>query len=421
MPRRRVLFIAHGHPAERAGGAEQYALALHRAMRGHPDWEPVLLSRSGPPHSARHRPDDGRRIAPLNGHADELLLFTEGYDYDWLDGTIRHDKTLYTRHLRSLLEELRPDVVHFQHTLFIGYDAIREVRRTLPQAAIALTLHEFLPICHHRGQMVRTDGSLCHQDAPGRCGTCFPDIAPDRFALRKRFVQSQLALADLFIAPSRLIRDRFIDWGLDGDRILLEDYGHPGSAAPPATRPAPHTTFGFFGQLNPFKGIDVLLDAFDLARRSAPGGRLPVLRVHGANLDLQERAFRESVEAALHAPGVSFEGAYQPGQVGELMDRVDWVVVPSVWWENSPVVIAEAFSRRRPVICSDLGGMAEKVSHGRDGLRFRRGDRDALAGWIRLAASDERLWDRLSAGITAPHPMDRHLKALTAAYERSLP
>jgi hypothetical protein len=70
------------------------------------------------------------------------------------------------------------------------------------------------------------------------------------------------------------------------------------------------------------------------------------------------------------------------------MGDVDWVVVPSVWWENSPLVIQEAFQRGRPVICSDIGGMAEKVADGVDGLHFRAGDPEALAATIARAATD---------------------------------
>jgi len=56
------------------------------------------------------------------------------------------------------------------------------------------------------------------------------------------------------------------------------------------------------------------------------------------------------------------------------MAAVDWVVVPSIWWENSPLVIQEAFAHGRPVICSDIGGMAEKVAHEKNGLHFRAND-----------------------------------------------
>ena len=69
------------------------------------------------------------------------------------------------------------------------------------------------------------------------------------------------------------------------------------------------------------------------------------------------------------------------------MASVDWVVVPSIWWENSPLVIQEAFLHGRPVICSDIGGMAEKVDDGVNGLHFRTGDPRSLAQAIRRATS----------------------------------
>jgi glycosyltransferase involved in cell wall biosynthesis len=421
VARRRVLFLAHGHARERPGGAENYAHRLHVALREHPRWEPLFLARSGPPQSRGPRPADSGRIAPFNDTPNEYLLFTDGYDYDWLLGSIRHDKRLLTEHLRGFLQATRPDLVHVQHTLFIGYDVIREIRRTLPDAKIVLTLHEFLPICHRKGQMVRTvDGELCAEETPRRCSECFPDIGPDAFSLRKRFIQSQMGLVDLFVAPSRTVRDRFIGWGIAPERIMLEDYGHAVSSAPGSERRPPHRTFGFFGQFTEFKGVDVLVRAFTLAARSVGVDRAPLLHVHGANLDLQERRFRERVAALLHEGpvGMTCFGPYDPQRVGELMDAVDWVVVPSIWWENSPLVIQEAFSRRRPVICSDIGGMAEKVSHERDGLHFRVGDPHALGAVMQRAVTSDRLWERLRDGISPVHSMDAHIAVLTDAYDR---
>ena len=420
--RRRVLFIAHGHPAMRAGGAENYSLALHTAMRG-TDWEPTLVARVGPPHAPGARPPGSWRVSPMQGASDQHGLYTDGYDYDWLSGTMREDKRLYTEHLRRLLHELRPDVVHFQHTLFIGYDAIREVRRTLPEAAIVYTLHEYLPICHNKGQLVRTfDGAQCDGESPARCARCFPDVSAESFALRKRFIQAQLGLVDLFIAPSRTLRDRFEQWGLPADRLVLEDYGTDAGSRAAAERPAPHRTFGFFGQLNPFKGIDLLLGAVaDLTTGDALGVA-PQLVVHGINLDLQERRFRERIAELRAACGdaVTWAGAYSPDRVGELMAEVDWVVVPSTWPENSPLVIHEAFASRRPVICSDTGGMAEKVQHDRTGLYFATGDRIDLARTIRLACDTDGLWERLSGGTQVVRPIGDHVEALIGLYEGAL-
>jgi glycosyltransferase involved in cell wall biosynthesis len=417
MPRR-LLQVCHNHPKVRPGGAEVYAHELHRHLRGDDEWEPTFLARSGPPQSPDGAPHSGTRLSPVEGTDDEYLLFPEDYDFDWLFGTMRRSKALYTEDLRHFLLALQPDVVHFQHTLFIGYDALRETRRTLPHVPIVYTLHEFLPICHNKGQMVRTmDRSLCGEASPRRCGECFPDISPDEFLLRKRFIQAQLDLVDLFVAPSETLLERYVEWGIPRERMLLEDYGRLQPAAvDDLVRPAPHDTLGIFGQLNPYKGIDVLLGAM-----RALGEQAPQLRIHGANLDLQEHSFRNEISNLLERAGdnVSVLGSYPPERAGELMVEVDWVVVPSVWWENSPLVIQEAFARRRPVICSDIGGMAEKVTDGVNGLQFRVGDADSLARTIRRALTTPGLWERLRDGIPAPHSMSEHVGVLTDAY-RSL-
>lgn len=415
---RRVLQICHNHPRVRPGGAEVYAHELHRHFRREEEWEPTFLARSGPPHSAAGAPHPGVRISPVEGTDDEYLLYPEDHDYDWMFGTMRHRKDLYTDDLRRFLLAIEPDVVHFQHTLFIGYDAIREVRRTLPGTPIVCTLHEFLPICHNKGQMVRTtDRSLCDEATPRRCAECFPDIAPDEFFLRQRFIQAQFGLVDLFIAPSASLRERFVEWGVPRERILLEDYGR--AEAPPSgegSRPAPHDILGIFGQLTPYKGIDVLLRAMQTL-----GDEAPRLRVHGANLDLQEHGFRAEISTLMEdAETVTSVGPYPPERAGEMMAAVDWVVVPSIWWENSPLVIQEAFAAGRPVICSDVGGMAEKVHDGVNGLHFRVGDPDSLAAAIRRAVGSPSLWERLREGIPPVHSMARHAAVLSTAYESLL-
>ena len=422
MPSRRVLFVAHNHPKVRPGGAETYAYELHVALRAVPGWESVFVARSGPPQSRSGRPHEGTRFSSVDGAPDEYFLYADGYDFDWLHGTMRHNKELYTEHLRRFLLAIRPDVVHFQHTLFIGYDAIREVRRTLPDVPIVYTLHEFLPICRAKGQMVRTmDGSLCDEETPRRCHECFPEHSPQTFFLRKRFIQAQLDLVDLFVVPSRLLLERYAEWGIPRERILLEEYGRRAVEAPAPEERERRDRVGFFGQLSPYKGIDVLLRAMERLQRSGPANA-PHVTVHGANLDLADHAFRDEVERLLDTTRehVTFAGHYEPEAVGGLMAHVDWVVVPSVWWENSPLVIQEAFANGRPVICSDVGGMAEKVRDGVDGLHFAVGDADALAAALRRAVGTPGLWERLRGGIRPVHPMDAHVDVISGAYERLL-
>jgi glycosyltransferase involved in cell wall biosynthesis len=441
-----VLFVCHNHPSVRPGGAEAYALELHRYFRESGDVESVLLAKGGPPLSTVGRGHAGTRIAPIGDNPYEYFCFTENLAYDWTFGTAR-DKRLYTKHLRSFLQTIRPDVVHLHHTMFFGYDMLREVKNSLPTAAIVYTLHEFMPICHRQGQMLRTvDDRPCLEESPRRCHECFPDIDQQTFFLRKRFIQSQLSLVDRFVAPSSFLAERYIEWGLPREKVLVEEYGRnlpPGQIDTQAR--VFRDRFGFFGQMTPFKGLHVLLEAAsmlsgkmdvgddpllaalelaagkresDTPKCDEPARSRPHVRIHGANLDLQPGRYQNEIKDRLDCTreSVTFVGGYDRGDLAAHMGEVDWVVVPSIWWENSPLVIQEAFHFRRPVICSDIGGMAEKVQHGVNGLHFRAGDPASLAATMKQAAETPGLWEDLRDGITPVHRMEDHAAKLYAVY-----
>src|SRR4029077_20595416 len=128
---------------------------------------------------------------------------------------------------------------------------------------------------------------------------------------------------------------------------------------------------GYFGRIAPVKGLTVLLEAMKLLDVPAAGSPAPHLWVHGSGVDRLPSAYRKDIDRLLAAAGnVTFAGSYHHSEIGSLMRELDWVVVPSTWWENSPLVIQEAFHHRRPVVCSDIGGMAEKVEDDVNGLHF---------------------------------------------------
>ena len=328
---------------------------------------------------------------------------------------------MYERWVRPFLRDRRPDVVHFHHTMFLGLDLVRVVRETLPNAAIVYTLHDFYPICANRGQLFKTNGrGLCEAASPGECHRCFPDVAPLSFARRSGYARAMLAGVDVFVAPSQCLADKFATWGIPKDRLVVEDYGRvpPARVAAPAVGPD-RRRFGYFGQLNPFKGVHVLLEA---VRQIATRGELDFsVRLNSAGLEMQAPNFRENLGRLIAAGGkvVADAGSYSPSELPDRMAAVDWVVVPSVWWENSPLVIQEAFAHGRPVICSDVGGMAEKVRDGVDGLHFRVGDPDALAAVLTRAATEPGLWDHLRRGVRPPSDVRTHLGRLKAIYTRA--
>jgi glycosyltransferase involved in cell wall biosynthesis len=327
------------------------------------------------------------------------------------------DKRTYATHLTEFLQIHEPDVVHFQHTYLIGLDAVSHTRRILPDAPIIYTLHEFLSICHRDGQMLRTNGELCTEASPRRCNECFPNIPPQNFFLRERFVKSHLEHVDMFLAPSRFLLERYVAWGIPRERIRFEDLGRLGQERVIRRQDTdtPRNRLGFFGQINEYKGVKTLLAAMTLLNEQGVDVHLSL---HGANVAFHLHEFQEEVKELVErtSGNVTMHGTYHHVDLPRLMAEVDWVVVPSEWWENSPLVIQEAFMHGRPVICSDIGGMAEKVTDGVDGLHFRVGDPASLADTVKRAVTTPSLWDDLLAGLPAVCSMEDHMSSLASLY-----
>src|SRR4029078_4628606 len=98
------------------------------------------------------------------------------------------------------------------------------------------------------------------------------------------------------------------------------------------------------------------------------------------------RKFLELVEETRE--NVTYAGAYEHDELPRLMHDIDWVVLPSRWWENSRLVVQEAFMHGRPVNCSGIGGLAEKVTNELNGLHFLGNDADNLASVVHRAVPE---------------------------------
>ena len=128
------------------------------------------------------------------------------------------------------------------------------------------------------------------------------------------------------------------------------------------------------------------------------------LMIFGGNLEKQPEAFQKKFNELTEKAGnrVRFYGSYRSAELPSLMKDVDWLIIPSIWWENSPVVIQEAFLHGRPIIASNIGGMAEKVTHNVDGIHFRNASVEDLIDRLTDVLRTPDLWDRLRARIQRP-------------------
>jgi glycosyltransferase involved in cell wall biosynthesis len=189
------------------------------------------------------------------------------------------------------------------------------------------------------------------------------------------------------------------------ERLETLAYGHEldGFRARPRTS-SESVRIAFLGTLAPHKAPHLLLEAF---------GRLPAelraratLTLHGPKHHFPE--YVAALERQARELGARMPGALAREDVPATLAELDLVVVPSVWFENSPLAIHEARAARTAVLVSDLGGMAELVEPGRQGWRFRAGDAGDLAAALERVLRDPSVLATLDF---EPPPKDMRLHA----------
>lgn len=421
----KVLLISLHHPELVRGGAQQVCYELFQELRQRPDIHACMLASVD--HTAPGLFKAGARITGFDGREDEFLFLTRDYDYWWH----KTGEPLLIETFIEFLQTVRPDVVHFHHFMTFGIDLVSATRRTLPDCRIIFTFHEFLAICAADGHMVRrTDRSLCSQASQVRCHQCFPERAPEDFLLRKLWFMRHLAHVNWFACPSRFMIDRYADWGLPRSRIVHVTNGQRSYAVGAIEKPVagPRNRFGFFGQLHDAKGLHILLRAAQLLR--GEGFTDFVVEINGDNLRFATPPVRAEIEEFLTTQAalpsaeqyVMHNGSYQVDQLRGRMANVDWCVVPSIWCEIFGLVISEAWMFGKPVICSNVGGMAERVQDEVDGLLFEMGNPRALAAVMRRACTEDGLWQRLHDALPQPPSRadmaDRYLQLYQAPINR---
>ena len=392
-----VLVVSHSHPAISKGGAEIAAYEMFRGLQCTPGYSASFLGCS--------RQQTYRRLGqgitqPFDD--DEYIYSASGFD--WFKFANTDPK--FPREFKALLRDLQPDIVHFHHYINLGLEAFGYVKEVLPEAKIVLTLHEYLLICHHLGQMIKTDKDLlCSKSGFVDCAACFTDISPADFLLRNLYARRFLNAVDHYISPSRFLADRYVAWGIpEHDTSIIENVVRPPvlpTAMPAGREERRLFRVGFFGQISKLKGLGVVFEAARILERERVDDI--VFEIHG-DYRGQPPEFQADFLARLEQAGgnVRYHGPYQNDLVDALMQSVESVVVPSIWWENSPVVIQEALRNRRPIICSNIGGMAEKVRDGIDGIHFPVGSARGLVRAVTDLARDAEIWRTISSQQRRP-------------------
>lgn len=310
-------------------------------------------------------------VALLRSHGHAVELYSRSNDdVDGMSRSRLAAQTLWSRasvrELSTVIRNFEPDVVHAHNTFPLISPSVywAAARAEVP---VVQTLHNFRLLCLNA--LLLRDRKVC-EDCMGRL--------PWRGIARKCYRGSATASAVLagmltlhralgtyrdkvtrYIALNEFCRRKFIEAGLPPERLCVKpnfvDF------APP--RAQYRAGLLFAGRLSEEKGVATLADSLTYARNIS-------LRVAGDG--------PEAARLAL-VPGVTRLGLLSQNSVRTEMARAMALVVPSLWYENFPRSIVEAFACGLPVIASRIGALAEIVTDNETGLLFEPGDPRDLA------------------------------------------
>jgi glycosyltransferase involved in cell wall biosynthesis/MoaA/NifB/PqqE/SkfB family radical SAM enzyme len=426
----KILKVIHGYPMRYNAGSEVYSQTLCQGLADR--HEVHVFTREEDSFAPDYRvrtetdPDDARITLHLvNNPRNKDRYRVPGID----------------QRFAELLDRLRPDIVHVGHLNHLSTSLLAEAAsREIP---IVYTLHDYWVMCP-RGQFMQTfptdpqnlwaacDGQEDKKCAE-RCYSRYFSGAPKEHELdvaywtqwvsrRMQHMREMAELVDVFLAPAQYLLDRYrTDFGLPASKLRYLDYGFDQNRSNGRSRtPGEPMTFGYIGTHIPAKGIHDLIRAFGQLRGDA------VLRIWGRDRG-QDTASLRALASALPeglADRVRWMPEYRNQEiVRDVFDKVDAIVVPSVWVENSPLVIHEAQQARVPVITANAGGMGEYVQHEVNGLLFEHRSCEALAQQMQRLMDEPGLLARLGQRgylfSETGHipPIDRHIKDIEAIYE----
>jgi glycosyltransferase involved in cell wall biosynthesis len=433
----RILIVAHGFPPTHGAGAERRAERMANwLVANHHEVEVFALEKIDDPHFRVETSLQGgykvhRVFYNTYGGPNP---FRNSYEYPPIADA-----------LRAVLAHGSFDLVHLVSGYLLAAQAINTPKAFGLPVVVTLTEYWFLctrlNLIHHRGNLCsgpetdqkcmrclaeeRRPYQFLSSNAP-RVLDAYWSLAQHLPAARsataemsRRHLTLRRALdaADLVICPSRYLISKFAEFGFDTQHYRFIRQGLVRSPdAHPATAGGESDILrlGYVGQIKAHKGVDLFVDAVTALLDS---GRRVSLDIWGDESAAPEYVTQLKGRTAAY-PAIRWNGQYSGAKVWDVLAKLDALVVPSRWYENSPTVILEAYAMHLPVVATNLGGMAELVEHESSGLLFELNDAGDLRRQLERLLDESDLLERLRAGIPPVKTVDQEMNEIVAHYER---
>lgn len=352
----------------------------------------------------------------------------------------------------KVLDDISPDVVHIQHLIFLSVTLIEEIKkRNIP---IVFTLHDYWLICP-QWHFLDYDWNICKGDETSKCITClgyqmkikktskktynlFRSVIPKvlipviqkiyfqltkwnfdfsealrQIELRKETIKDMLKKIDIFVAPSKFIKKRFIKFGIPEDKIIFSQYGINAELFKNVqTKNSNTIKFGFIGTVLPAKGLHVLIKAFNKINSGKAN-----LKIYGKLYPYRGfEYYPRFVKKLVKNKNIRFMGNFDNSELEKVFSNIDVLIVPSIWYENSPLTIQESFLFKTPVIASNIGGIPELIKDKENGLLFEPRNVNDLYQKMKLIIENPRLLRELSKNLPFPNSIKENAKQLEKLY-----
>ncbi len=348
---------------------------------------------------------------------------------------------------REVLSRFQPEIVHVHHVIGLSSSVIPAARAA--GAKVVVTLHDFWFHCA-RGQRMTPRQHLCSEVQTWRCSLCVAkkrvrylmDFAThgvagragSRVTLPFRWLRSaldaattaplrrrrdgmreHLNAAHLILAPSEFMLSAHREAGVAPDLLEFSEYGmdtsHFDSLPQHISPETDHVRFVYTGSLIPSKGIELLVRAFQDMPANA---RLDVWGVTPAGNTLR---FERRLQGLNQHDGCRFRGRFNNKEIAAVLGDADVLVVPSLWFENAPLTLAESVMARLPAITSNHGGMRELAERFGNMVTFQAGDACDLARVMRRFIDESDLAATLARPGREVREMEDDARGLLERFE----
>lgn len=324
------------------------------------------------------------------------------------------DKDFYNESM-NIFKKNKFDIYHCAHPFRISA-AIKAARDSGVKVVFMVTDYWLMcPI----GIMRRNDNTLCEGPDDGRncLGHCFAHLTRD--SIKDRISESQRLIesCDCLLSPSNFLIWLFNKAGyIPSDHFLLSRHGfdYTKKKAHSLNEKKETITFGYIGTIQYHKGVHIMVEGF----KKSPHQNIR-LQVWGGCFHEVEYQ-RGLMETADGDSRIEFKGAYNFNDVEEILNPIDVVIVPSIWYENAPLTISTSLAYGIPVITSDAGGMKEMIKNGQNGLTFRIGDSADLSAKINSIADDPDLISTFKRNIQYPIRVEEEAFNTEMVYKQML-